>query len=76
MIFFKDLFLSIDHTVFFFFQNLQRPWLDYFLAWPTRLGETKIILGFLTIGFLIFGKKKYSSGIPAAVVAILAAEQG
>ena len=74
MIFLKELFLSFDHTVFFFFQRLQRPWLDYFLAWPTRLGETKIALGFLTLGFLIFGKKKCSTSIPAAVVAVLTAD--
>ena len=66
--------LSFDKSIFFFFQHLQRPWLNYLLAWPTRLGEVEIILGFLTIGFLIFGKKKYSSSIPAAVVAILAAD--
>ena len=71
MFFLKAFILSFDKAVFFFFQHLQRPWLDYFLAWPTRLGESSIILSLLMLGILIFDKEKRSQSIPALVMAIL-----
>lgn len=67
----EETILNFDQSVFFFFQHLQRPWLDYFLAWPTRLGEAAIILSLLIPGILFFDKKKNCQSIPAAVVAIL-----
>lgn len=69
----KEIILSFDKSVFFFFQHLQRPWLDYFLAWPTRLGETQILLTLLIPGILLFDKKKYAQSLPAAVIAVFMA---
>lgn len=67
----KEIIVNLDRSIFFFFQHLQRPWLDYFLAWPTYLGETKILLSLLIPGILFFDRKKSSQSIPAAIVAIL-----
>lgn len=71
MEFIKEITLSFDRSVFFFFQQLQRPWLDYFLAWPTRLGEATLLLSLVIPGILFFDKKKSVQSIPAVVVAIL-----
>lgn len=73
MAFLKELILGFDKSVYFFFQHLQRPWLDYFLAWPTRMGEPLIALSLLTAGVLIFARKKSFQSIAAGVVAVLTA---
>ncbi len=62
---------TIDHAIFFFFQGLQRPWLDYFLAWPTYLGDTKVLLSFLLPAVLIFDKKNAFRTIAAISIALL-----
>jgi undecaprenyl-diphosphatase len=73
MIFFENLVLGFDKSVFFFFQDLQNPWLDLYFAWPTRMGEVRIILILLTFGIVIFDKKRCPLSIPAGMIAILTA---
>ena len=67
----KEWILNFDHSIFFFFQHLQRPWLDYFLAWPTCLGTDVPALSLLVAGIFIFDKKRSDPSIPAALTAIL-----
>jgi undecaprenyl-diphosphatase len=62
---------TVDHTVFFFFQGLQQPWLDYFLAWPTRLGEQGILLAVLIPLILIFDRKNAFRTIAALIIVLL-----
>jgi len=69
--FLKEMILSFDHSIFFFFQYLQTPWLDYFLAWPTRLGEGQLTLSLLIPAILFFGKKKSFQCVSATGMAVL-----
>ncbi len=65
--------LDFDKAIFFFFQDLQRPWLDYFLAWPTHLGKTIPALTLVVLGILIFdrGPKAFEkAGTSAAAVIV------
>lgn len=62
----QELILHADKTIFFFFQRLQQPSLDYFLAWPTRLGETIMALSLLIFPIVILDRK---DGIRKASVA-------
>ncbi len=63
--------LSIDRAVFFFFQGLQRPWLDYLLAWPTRLGETGILFPVLILLILIFDRKNAFRVITGLAISLI-----
>ena len=62
---------AVDHAVFFFFQKLQAPWLDYFLAWPTRLGEFGILLSIVIPLTLIFDRKNAFRTIAAMAIVLL-----
>ncbi len=67
----KELLLNFDKTVFFYFQNLQSPKLYYFLAWPTRFGETLLAETILVFGILIFDKAKRLEKIAVSSAGIL-----
>lgn len=67
----KEMILSFDKSGLFFFQHLQRPWMDYFLAWPTYLGGTFQTLTLLTVGVLVFDKKKGLEKLSVALTGTL-----
>ena len=64
--------LKIDEAIFFFFQDLQRPWLDYFLAWPTYFGHTIVALSLTVGGIVLFDKSRNPEKISFATLGILA----
>ncbi|MFA7001823.1 MAG: phosphatase PAP2 family protein [Candidatus Omnitrophota bacterium] len=70
----KEVILTFDRSLFFFFQHLQRPWLDYYLAWPTRLGEWALILIVLTLAVILLDQKRNPGVIPSAVLGIIGGE--
>ncbi len=71
---FFDLVTRIDHRIFFFFQGLQRPWLDYFLAWPTYLGNTQVLLTLLIPSVLFLDRKNGYRSITALTGSLLLAD--
>ena len=70
----KTCVLDFDRSIFFFFQRLQRPWLDPVLAWPTGLGDWRILLPVLALGVLLLDKKKNPGSLAAVLVSVLSAE--
>lgn len=66
----KEFLLGLDKSIYFFFQDLQRPWLDYFLAWPTVFVSTNIILGLVCIAIFRIDRKKGFLKIPFAALCL------
>jgi undecaprenyl-diphosphatase len=56
--------LALDRQIFIWVHNLQQPWLNYFLAWPTYLGATWILLILIFLLMFLWDRKnilrKYS----------------
>lgn len=69
-----SLLMEFEYKIYFFFQGLQRPWLDYFLAWPTKLGETFLGLTTITAIILLIDRKKGLRNVGIAAIAILLAD--
>lgn len=69
----KEAILQLDKNIFFFFQGLRHPGVDYILGWPTVLGGTVLCLTLVLLGVLIFDRSGSRRKIPAVVVGILGA---
>jgi undecaprenyl-diphosphatase len=71
MTWFKPIADQFDGPIFFFFQKIQSPGLDYILGWPTCLGESLMALTLLTLCILFLDKRRKFEIIASAVLAIL-----
>ncbi len=48
---------DLDKKIFFFFQRLQDHSLNLWLAWPTRFGETVLLMSCLAVLIVLFDRK-------------------
>lgn len=67
----SQILLTIDGPIFFFFQHLQSPGLNYLFAWPTRFGELQIAAGLVICFLLVFDFKNCLKKIPPAVLGLV-----
>jgi membrane-associated phospholipid phosphatase len=63
--------LELDKQIFFYFQSIQCPFLDYVLGFPTLLGDTFFLLTVTAVLILFLDRKHNAEKITLTAFAIL-----
>lgn len=65
---------QLDRKIFLAVNGLNRPWLHYFLGWPTYIGTTVILISLVFAGLLIWDRRNFLKKVAILLTAILISE--